>query len=318
MKQESVYIIIVNWNGWNDTLECLESLEKLLYHYNHVVVVDNGSTDESLEKLKKAPQKFKLISLKKNYGFAYANNIGIRLAVKNNAKYVFLLNNDTIVARDIIDVLVENMGKYKDAGALGVKVYYYSKPQVFWFAGSFVDREGEFPTHIGLGEKDHGQYDKIQNIPFVNGSAFFARVSAIQKIGLLDERYFHMYEDGDWSTRFIRANYSCLYIPKAKIWHKVHQSTGGQTSTWWYFDARNRLLWTKLNHPEKNLFNTAKPYFFSIINDMKLTMTTSHPKYWPKLLKKIFFEWIAKIIGIFDYLRGYYGDCPRFISRSLY
>src|SRR3989344_3899986 len=113
MRKELVYIILVNWNRWRDTIECLNSLKKLTYSNFKIVVIDNGSTDKSVVKLKKYSSLIKLILLGKNYGFSYANNIGIRWAIKNNAKYVLLLNNDTIVSPDLIDILVKSMHKYQ-------------------------------------------------------------------------------------------------------------------------------------------------------------------------------------------------------------
>lgn len=318
MIKELVYIILVNWNGWKDTIECINSLKKLSYSNFKVIVIDNGSRDESRVRLKKYSSFIKLIHLDKNYGFSYANNVGIRWAIKNNAKYVLLLNNDTVVSPDLVEVLVKTMHKYTRVGALGVKVYYYNQPDVLWFAGSYIDRYGEFPTHIGLGEKDKGQYDKICDIPFINGSAFFAKVEAVSKIGLLDERYFYMYEDADWTSRFLKAKYRCLYVPVAKIWHKVHRATYGRTPSWWYFEARNRLLWTKLNFPEKKLFNKIKPYLFSIIGSIWIPITTRHPRYWFKLCRKGFANWLAEIFGIIDFLRGYYGECPNFVRKLKY
>ncbi|EKD44671.1 MAG: hypothetical protein ACD_71C00052G0002 [uncultured bacterium (gcode 4)] len=315
MRKELVYIILVNWNRWRDTIECLNSLKKLTYSNFKIVVIDNGSTDKSVVKLKKYSSLIKLILLGKNYGFSYANNIGIRWAIKNNAKYVLLLNNDTIVSPDLIDILVKSMHKYPSAGALGVKVYYYDQPDVLWFAGSFIDRYGEFPTHIGLGEVDKGQYDKICDIPFINGSAFFAKAEAIKKIGLLDERYFYMYEDADWTSRFLKAKYRCLYVPQAKIWHKVHSATGGKTPCWWYFDARSRLLWNKSYNPQRSFIRIVSPCLTSIIEDIRISILTKDPKYWLECWKKAFINWLARLIGIKDYLCGYYAECPKIVKN---
>lgn len=127
---DDVAIIILNWNGWKDTIECLKSLNNLNYKNYEVIVVDNGSTDNSVEKIKEYIEnkpKFKLIANEKNLGFAGGNNIGIRYALNNEFEYILLLNNDTVVDENFLKPMVELLESSDDIGFVGPKTYFYDK-----------------------------------------------------------------------------------------------------------------------------------------------------------------------------------------------
>jgi GT2 family glycosyltransferase len=310
-----IYIIIVNWNGWKDTIECINSIKQLAYTNYRIIIIDNYSTDESLKQLSVLKSDIKLMELEKNMGFAGANNLGIQYAVKNKAEYILLLNNDTIISSGLLTEFVNIMNKYPNAGALAAKVYYYDNPKKIWFAGGKIRKESEFPIHLGFDETDTGQFNTIVDTPFINGSAFFIRADIIKKVGLLDERYFYMYEDADWTTRILNAGYKCLFVPKAIIWHKVHRSTNGRSALWWYYDARNSLLWSKKFFPKKTTFTIILPIITSLFEDYIHIIVIQPPKLWIENWKKVTVNWIAKLYGIIDYFRGQIGECPDFINK---
>ena len=134
-----VYVVIVNWNGRDDTIECIKSVKNISYPNFEIILVDNGSKDNSIDSIKEIFKDINYIENKKNLGFAEGNNIGIRLALNNDAEYIWLLNNDTIVHQDALSAMVDVGERIPESGILGSKIYYYDKPDFIWFAGATID-----------------------------------------------------------------------------------------------------------------------------------------------------------------------------------
>ncbi|MCK5084504.1 MAG: glycosyltransferase family 2 protein [Candidatus Pacebacteria bacterium] len=240
--QKEVYIIVLNWNGKEDTLECLESLEKINYSNYKIVVVDNGSEDDSVSETKKQFPKVKIIENKKNLGFAGGNNVGIKYAINSGARYVLLINNDTMVEENFLSELVEVGESDEKVGVLGSKIYFHSEPDRIWFAGGKVSWLKNKGTHIGLDQIDNGQYDKIKETDYLTGCCLLIKREVIEKIGVLEEDYFLYYEDTDFSLRAKNANYKIVYVPKSKIYHKISRSTKPGSSDYIYYHTRNGLV----------------------------------------------------------------------------
>lgn len=244
MKENpKISIIILNWNGWEDTVECLKSLSKITYSNYEMIVVDNDSTDDSVKHLKKFA-KIKLILNKENLGFAGGNNTAMRQILKRGeSDFVLLLNDDTVVDKDFLSELVKVAQGEKKAGILGLKIYYYDyqgKKNVIQSAGSMVNLYlGKFPRI-----KDA---NKTREVDFVTGACLLIKTEVIKKIGLLDESYFLLFEDMDWCLRAKNAGYSILYVPKSIIWHKVSQSFEKKNIPQTYYYTRN-LFWFEFKH----------------------------------------------------------------------
>jgi len=249
-----VFIIVLNWNNWPDTLECLESLKNNDYPNYQVVIIDNGSK----EKLKIKNEKLKIIYNKENLGFAGGNNVGIKYVLEKGADYVLLLNNDTIVSQDFLSKLVEVGEKDKRFGLLGPKIYFYEQAIIgrdapkgrvapsgrFWFAGGQVNWLYNKGTMRGYNEIDRGQYDlpPVQETDYITGCCLLAKKEVIEKIGLMPEDYFLYYEDTDWSLKARRAGYKCIFVPQARIWHKGSKSSLEGSSSYIYYHIRNGLI----------------------------------------------------------------------------
>lgn len=288
MNEPRVAIVILNWNGWEDTIECLESLYQINYSNYRVVLIDNNSSNESLLRIKdycngkikakseffeynkdnkpirimeysKEKSEFKvdkkdsankqlfLIENDKNYGFAEGNNIGIRYALKTlDAGYVLLLNNDTVVDKDFLGEMV-NIGEVdKNIGIIGPKIYYYDEPNVIWCIGGKIDWKFARGLHVGTNEVDNGQYNEMKEFDYVSGSAFLIKRGVIDKIGLMDKKFFLYFEETDLALRAFENGYKSVYAPKAKIWHKVSKSGGGLSKPiGLYYITRNRWLFMK-------------------------------------------------------------------------
>ncbi|MCK4891256.1 MAG: glycosyltransferase family 2 protein, partial [Candidatus Pacebacteria bacterium] len=242
---KKVYIIILNWNNEEDTIECIRSLKKINYNDYKIIIVDNGSEEKSVLKIKKQYSEICIIKNKKNLGFAGGNNIGIKYAINNGADYVLLINNDTIVDEDFLNKLVEAGDSNESVGLVGSKIYFYSEPNRIWFAGGKVNWLKNKGTHIGLDEIDKGQYDKINDVGYLTGCCLLIKREVIEQIGALKEDYFLYYEDTDFSLRARNIGYKCVYVPESKIYHKISRSTKPGSASYVYYHARNGLVMAK-------------------------------------------------------------------------
>ncbi len=193
MLTKKVFIIILNWNGAKDTIDCLKSLENLDYPDFEILVVDNGSTDDSVLKIKSQISNLKnkvvLIENKENLGFPAGNNIGIEYALECGADYALLLNNDTVADKNFLKEMVGVAENNEKIGILGPKIYFYDDPKRIWFAGGSFDWfRGS--AHIGFGEIDFQKYQSEKEVGFITGCAMLVKKEVFGKIGLLDERFF--------------------------------------------------------------------------------------------------------------------------------
>jgi len=184
-----VAIIILNWNGADLTYECLVSLKKLNYKNIVIILVDNGSTPGSLDNIERDFSDVRLIKNQTNLGFTGGNNIGIQAALELDADYLLLLNNDTEVAPDFLDILVAFMESDPLIGVVGPMIYYYDDPDRIWSAGGAVNTNNGYSVSIGEGDIDRGQYS-TQQVDYVSGCALLIRRSVVEQVGLLDERMF--------------------------------------------------------------------------------------------------------------------------------
>jgi len=221
MSFPKVSVITVNWNNFNDSAECLESLRKTTYPNFEVMVVDNGSVGDDVSLLKqKFGDSIRLIVNDKNSGFAGGCNIGIKDALARGADYVVLLNNDTVVAPDFLEGLVRVAQSDKRVGIAGGKVFCYELPELIWFAGGIINyRTGRTPIR-GSGEADKGQFDEIMRVDWISGCFMFISRDVLQAVGMLDERFFFGWEDVDLCVRAARKGFKVLFVPESRIWHK--------------------------------------------------------------------------------------------------
>lgn len=237
-----VSIIIVNFNGGQVFKDCLASLKKLKYKNYEIISVDNGSTDGT--------QKLTKIKNKKNLGFVGGNNQGIKFA---KGKYVLLLNNDTKVAPDLLDVLVEKMESDETIGVVQPKIYLMDQPGYLDNAGSFLTNIG-FLDHWGFNKKDSKEFDKEREIFSAKGACMMIKKDLINKVGLFDDDYFAYFEESDFCWRVWLSGYKILFFPKTYIYHKVGFTTKTQDVAFLnYLYYRNRICSLIKNLEFKNL-----------------------------------------------------------------
>ncbi len=296
----NVYIIILNWNGYRDTVECVESLKKITYPNHRILLVDNGSTDGSEKILREKFPKLSLIQTGENLGYAEGNNVGIRYALENGADYIILLNNDTIVDPEFVTELVKVAESNKSIGILSSKVYFYDRPDTIWFAGAIFNLKSGKSKHIGYNEKDRGQHDNIQETDRTCGCSMMVSRKICETVGLMNPEYFCYGEDVDWSLRIKKAGHRVIFVPGSKVWHKVSASTGGiQNSFPIYYSVRNHL----------RLVNTYLPFKFKMLNGFRNMLVVG------RYLLSLFTMNINKSRGIknlwygtIDYYYGRFGN----------
>lgn len=231
MSASLIYGIILNFNGKEFLLETLSSVKQIIYPNFKPIVVDNGSTDGSQAAVREHFPEIILLENEKNLGFGEGNNVGIRYALQHGAEWVLLLNNDISVAPDLLTHMMAVANTDAKIGILGPKIYYHDQPETIWFAGACINYWTGLTAHRGIRETDRGQYDRVADSDYVTGCTMLIRREALQRVGMFDPIYFPAYsEDADLCVRAARAGYRLIYVPQAKVWHKVSASSGGGTT----------------------------------------------------------------------------------------
>ena len=243
MNYPKISVIILNWNGLDDTVECLQSLQGITYPNYDAIVVDNGSVGNDVEVLR---EKFKdyihIIQNDKNYGFTGGNNIAIRHIINNcKSEFILLLNNDTVVDSEFLTELVRVSEDDPSIGIAGPKTYLFHDPHRFQLVWHNLNMWKGKASHAGSRQLDHGQYENIKEVVSVQGSCFLVKQTVIDKIGLLDEKYVNYWDEMDYCFRARTAGYKIVYVPRAKIWHKALQTAKKIPGLHEYYMTRNRF-----------------------------------------------------------------------------
>lgn len=220
----SVAIIIVNWNSYGDTSQCLESLKSLDYPNSQTIVVDNGSEDGSGEKLKTEYPNVIFLKNLENLGFTGGNNTGIQYALENGSDYLMLLNNDTVITDSFLKPLVDLLEQHERIGAVQPKIMFNQDRSIIWNAGGKFNPFITKTTTIGENEVDQGQFDEPKETDWITGCCFLVRSRVINDIGLLDQRFFIYHEDVDWSLKIRNRGLKMFYEPKSVIFHETGMS----------------------------------------------------------------------------------------------
>lgn len=241
-----VSIITVNYNGFEDTCELIESIFRHIKSVGfEIIVVDNASKINESELIKKKFPDVITIRSEKNLGFSGGNNIGIK---KAKGDYIFLINNDTFILSDTLDILVNVLDKNPLIAAVSPKILFAGSDHHVQFAGYEPLSKITLRNNIiGFEEADDGRWNKPAKTPIVHGAAIMLKKSAIEVVGLMPEIYFLYYEELDWSASFLKAGYELWYIPDSVVYHKGSRSTGKGSPMKTFYMTRNRLLYASRN-----------------------------------------------------------------------
>ncbi len=276
-----VGIVLINYKNSEDTIECLESIQKSHYQDYQVVVVDNGSCDDSVAQLKvwaRDKQKITVVESVDNLGFSGGNNFGAKYMAQNHrVDYLWFLNNDTVIDHDAIKEQIQTMSQDDSIAAVGAKLLLYDKRDVLQcLGGCRMNLLYPLPVAYSGGEKDF-ELDDREIKGSIAGASFFVRSKVFGEIGEWDENYFLQAEEDDLSLRLRRAGYKLYLSSKARIYHKEGASCSrkvvirrflwektkrvsfGSFLMLGYYDFRNRIYFAK-----KNMSFFLKAYFFVV------------------------------------------------------
>ncbi|MEI7788291.1 MAG: glycosyltransferase family 2 protein [Chlorobiaceae bacterium] len=219
--------MVLNWNGAEDTLACLNSLAGERSPLCRVLVVDNGSTDGSAELIRDAFADAELLVLPANRGYAAGNNAGFRRVMELQGEYVVFLNNDTIVEAGFWVPLVETLQRNSLAGIAVPKIFYSDSPDTLWYGGGIVRLSTGLISHVGLRKKDSPQFSRPVTTGYATGCCLAMRCKDFQALGGFDETFAMYAEDVDLSLRIASLGMSIEYVPSSRVWHKVSASLHG-------------------------------------------------------------------------------------------
>lgn len=286
MKEEpAVSIIILNWNGINDTVECIESFKEISYKNYVVIIVDNHSDNNEAKELNtRFTHYIRLVESDRNCGYAGGVNIGIKYALNNfMPEYILVMNNDTVVEQDFLSRLIETSKGDIRIGVSGPKVCFYDAGNVIQSAGGHLNMSLGMPSLIDYRKLDNNKHQSVRDVDFVSGCCMLIKVKTIRDIGLIDEKYFCYWEETDFCVKARNIGYRVVCVPSAKVRHKnpgfnqmekldIKERSSLLLSC--YYLARNRILFMKK-------YTNKIHYVFFILYSLSISLLYS-------LIKSIF------------------------------
>jgi GT2 family glycosyltransferase len=240
MSQPLVISVILNSNRRGDTLQCLDSLQSNTYSNQKIIVLDNHSVDGSIAAIRSAYPDVQIIELEKNLGYAGNNNVGIEIAMRQGADWVFVLNEDIILDPGCLEILIDVANRDPQIGVLGPLVYHHNEPAVIQSAGGLLGKYWQ-SIHLGKDEPDRGQFDAPHPVEWISGCAILVKREAIEQAGMLDGSFFIYWEETEWCIRLSRAGWKIVNVPQARIWHKGVQRNYEPKPAFTYYGTRNHL-----------------------------------------------------------------------------
>jgi GT2 family glycosyltransferase len=320
----SIGIVILNWNGKEDTLGCLASLRESSYKNFELIAVDNGSMDGSASSIQEKFPEVTLLKTSQNLGYAGGNNVGISYALKKNHSFVLLLNNDTLVDKDMLKSFSEAAEKNPHVGIFGGTPCLFSNPgKLDHLGGVWNSKKARFDL-IGKGE--NSSFCSEGPLDYVCGCCILIRKEVFHKIGFLEPAYFLFWEETDFCIRAKRSGFDILVCHEAKLLHKVSASFIGGSVHKTYFWWRNRFLWIKRNCSLKErffislrvllpeLFHIYKLQLIKTVELRLLKLVRSKKDLQEKQLK--IRQYQAALQGFHDYLNNNFGNGPEWIFRK--
>lgn len=293
-----VTVIILNTDRRDDTLACLASLRASRDVHLDTLVLDNASMDGSVEAIGRIFPEVDVLELPRNLGYAGNNNLGIHAALGRDADWIFILNEDVVVAPEALSRMLEAAREDASIGIVGPMVYHHDEPTVIQSAGGILDRKWR-SSHRGLNEEDVGQYGTIVEVDWVSGCALLTRKELVEDVGALDDRFFYYWEETELCLRARRAGWKVLFVPQAKIWHRGVQRDYRPGPNVTYYWTRNWLLTLAKHRAPPGAWMAALGWI------VRNSLSWSLPK-WRRMRRHRQAMWQ----GARDFLRGQWGMRP--------
>lgn len=258
MNRDKVFILVLNYNGYKDTIECVDSLLNISYENFKIIIIDNKSSDDSLLELKKQKwgEMVEILELDKNYGYAAGNNKGIEYALINGAEYICVLNNDVIVEKDFLSNLVNKYKKNNNIAVIGPAICEYNDSEIIQSTGAFINlKKGQVPP-INNGIKIEEIGEKDISCDYIGGACMLFNKNIIEKFGFIPENYFLFFEETEWCYKIKKSGMNIICSTDSIIYHKGSISINKIGGLSKYFMERNLIVFVKRNATfwQKNYF----------------------------------------------------------------
>jgi GT2 family glycosyltransferase len=262
-----VAIVILNWNGKEDVLHCLSTLPRIRYPNWSATVVDNASTDGSVEAIRARYPEQRVLVMEKNLGFCGGNNRGIRDAIERGADYVLLLNNDTELHPDLLDELVRVAESDPRIGVVGCKNVSMADHRTVWGAYGEIRYHRDLVELMGSRQPDGPQWTCVKDVDWVIGNGMMMRREAIERVGGFDENFFGYHEDVDWCERARKAGFRVVYNGNAILYHQgfgAANPTREKQFPVLYFLGRNSILFARKHATPAQLLKFVSLFFAGV------------------------------------------------------
>lgn len=316
INEPRVTFVILNWNQCEMTLDCLDSLSKLDYQNFDVIIVDNGSTDNSVERIQLAYPECTILGNQENLGYSEGNNVGIRHALKHHPEYIFLLNNDTYVDSKLLSELITVAEKNPSFGILGPTMFYADPPNMLWGGKNWIDwhRSNVIRENMGVCIDTKSLTSQSpQEVVYIDSCAILVRSSVFNDVGLLDNAFFINFDDIDFCLRAQKAGYKVVYVPYTMIWHRVSAAIGVGSPANTYYMTRNSLIFFAKHSPGSlKLFSIVRLF----LNTMRTTLAWFIKKeYQIEVFKR---KRKVNLLAIRDFVLGHKGKMGEDVQRVCY
>lgn len=296
----SYLIILLNYNNWQDTVECIHSLKNSCVQDSNILVIENCSADNSFEKLSIEFPFIKILNMDKNLGFTGGNNMGIKHAFENNFEYAILLNNDTIVEeKNSIQRLIDELDKNGEVTLGTGRILYYPQKDMIWYDGGKLIKWRGMAVHFNYrkNKREFELNNKSRNIDFISGCFTCIRLRDLHRLGYMDENFFIYLDDIEYSARAVKNNLKLKYVPEAVIYHKA-RGEDKRTPRMVYYSIRNRRLLIKLH--------------FGIIAKVYFELVLIAKRFFWFFTGNRFYKILVQAVK--DYNRNYFGQAPESIK----
>lgn len=322
-----ILVVILNYKSMQDTLACVESIEKSDYNSFDILVIDNKSPNDSFAFLRKHLPHIRLLETEKNLGYAGGNNVGLRIALEEGYDAVLVLNNDTVVDPHCLSAFVKTSKEFPNA-VLGARLYQYQEPELLQHFGGIWDKSrGKFRCVPQDGKDSKQEWNEVKKLDFLTGAALFIPSPILRKVGLFEESFFLYYEEIDWCTQVNKMGFSCLYCPGAKIWHKESASFENPRPPQMYFLTRNRLLYLQRNCSKgqflfllitQHLYRAILLHLKALIKEIQcLFLFLFYRKGLTKKRKLGRLAYETSLRGFYDFFLRRFGNGPPFIYQTV-
>jgi GT2 family glycosyltransferase len=272
------------------------------------LVVDNGSSDGTPQAVQAQFPAVTVIETGANLGFAAGNNVGLRYALDHGYAYALVLNNDTEITPDCLTTLIEAAEADPAIGVAGPTIYYHDRPDLIWSAGGLIDWRRGCSSMRGLNQADRGQYSCAGDVDFVSGCALLCKRSVLERVGLLDERFFMYYEETEWCVRIARAGFRIVHVPTARVTHKIPLDARADQPYVIYYMTRNRLLFLHTTGAARTAW-----FHALVLQDLRTCLSLSlRPKWRAQRYRRT-----AMLRAWSDFWRNRFGAAEHIPSRPL-